>query len=131
MVLADSHRISHVPRYSGYGPSHFNQHTGLSPPMVLLSRSFCWPPIDLRPSYNPSHAETRLVWAIPTSLATTTGITIVFYSSGYLDVSVLRVCSFRWHVFNVPGCPIRKSTPLRLFASQRSLSQLITSFTHG
>ena len=36
---------------------------------------------------------------------------IVFFSSGYLDVSVLRVCSFRWHVFNMPGYPIRKSTP--------------------
>lgn len=31
------------------------------------------------------------VWAIPISLATTQGITIVFFSSGYLDVSVLRV----------------------------------------
>ncbi len=29
------------------------------------------------------------------SLATTWGITIVFSSSGYLDVSVLRVCSLR------------------------------------
>ena len=31
------------------------------------------------------------VWAIPISLAATLGITIVFYSCGYLDVSVLRV----------------------------------------
>jgi hypothetical protein len=30
-------------------------------------------------------------WAPPLSLATTYGITIVFFSSGYLDVSVLRV----------------------------------------
>ena len=42
-------------------------------------------------SYNPSLAVTRLVWANPRSLATTNGITIVFFSSGYLDVSVLRV----------------------------------------
>ena len=42
-------------------------------------------------SYNPSNAETLLVWAVPISLATTLGITIVFFSSGYLDVSVLRV----------------------------------------
>ena len=41
--------------------------------------------------YNPKAAETTLVWAIPLSLATTQGITIVFSSSGYLDVSVLRV----------------------------------------
>ncbi len=44
-------------------------------------------------SYNPNPALTELVWAFPLSLATTNGITIVFSSSGYLDVSVLRVCS--------------------------------------
>lgn len=43
-------------------------------------------------SYNPSIAETTLVWANPVSLATTPGITFVFSSSGYLDVSVHRVC---------------------------------------
>ena len=43
-------------------------------------------------SYNPSIAVTTLVWAVPISLAATIGITFVFSSSGYLDVSVLRVC---------------------------------------
>ena len=42
-------------------------------------------------SYNPNNAETLLVWAVPRSLAATRGITIVFSSSGYLDVSVHRV----------------------------------------
>ena len=42
-------------------------------------------------SYNPEIAVTKSVWAIPRSLATTWGITIVFSSSGYLDVSVHRV----------------------------------------
>ena len=42
-------------------------------------------------SYNPNLAETRLVWAVPVSLAATTGIIIIFSSSGYLDVSVLQV----------------------------------------
>ena len=42
-------------------------------------------------SYNPSIAVTTLVWAISRSLAATNEITIVFSSSGYLDVSVLRV----------------------------------------
>ena len=32
-----------------------------------------------------------LVWALPVSLAATPGITVVFSSSGYLDVSVRRV----------------------------------------
>ena len=42
-------------------------------------------------SYNPKYAVTYLVWASSRSLATTWEITIVFFSSGYLDVSVLRV----------------------------------------
>ena len=42
-------------------------------------------------SYNPTLAETNVVWATPISLATTLGITLVFSSSGYLDVSVHRV----------------------------------------
>ena len=33
-----------------------------------------------------------------------------------------------WYIFNVPGCPIRTSADLRLFAPTRSFSQLITSF---
>ena len=33
-----------------------------------------------------------MVWAVPVSIASTQGITIVFFSSGYLDVSVHRVC---------------------------------------
>ena len=33
------------------------------------------------------------VWALPVSLATTQGITIVFFSSPYLDVSVQEVGS--------------------------------------
>ena len=65
--------------------------TGLSPSMVLLSSSFQFIKHWISWSYNPSLAVTRLVWAFPRSLATTNGITIVFYSSGYLDVSVPRV----------------------------------------
>ena len=42
-------------------------------------------------SYNPEGAETPSVWAGPRSLATTRGVTIVFLSTGYLDVSVPRV----------------------------------------
>ncbi len=37
----------------------------------------------IRWSYNPITAETIMVWAAPLSLATTQGITIVFFSSGY------------------------------------------------
>ena len=50
-------------------------------------------------SYNPGLAVTNPVWARPRSLATTWGIIVIFCSSGYLDVSVPRVCpilSNRW-----------------------------------
>ncbi len=70
-------------------------------------------------------------WAPPFSLATTHGITIVLFSSGYLDVSVLRVVSrlaVGLHIFNVQGCPIRTSMDLRSFATPHSFSQLTTSF---
>ena len=42
-------------------------------------------------SYNPSIAETTLVWANSVSLAATQEITFVFFSCAYLDVSVQRV----------------------------------------
>ena len=34
-------------------------------------------------SFNPVVAKTTAVWAIPRSIATTKGITFVFFSSGY------------------------------------------------
>ena len=54
----------------------------------MLPFLFC---LAMSQSYNPNFAETKLVWAIPVSLATTSGITFVFFSYGYLDVSVPHV----------------------------------------
>ena len=68
-------------------------HTGLSPSLVLLSSRFWFFVHEMSWSYNPNIAVTTLVWANPRSLATTYGITFVFFSSAYLDVSVQRVCS--------------------------------------
>ena len=59
--------------------------------MVQLFRRFHLMMLFTLQSYNPIIAETIMVWAVPISLATTLGITIVFFSSGYLDVSVPRV----------------------------------------
>ena len=67
--------------------------TGLSPAMVPLSRGFQFIKHQMSWSYNPSIAVTTLVWAVPRSLAATNGITIVFSSFRYLDVSVPWVCS--------------------------------------
>ena len=67
-------------------------HTGLSPSMARLSSQFRFLVHKISWSYNPNNAVTSLVWANPRSLATTYGITFVFFSSAYLDVSVQRVC---------------------------------------
>ena len=65
--------------------------TGLSPSKARLSKRFQFIVLPISWSYNPGTAVTVPVWAGPRSLAATGGITIVFFSSGYLDVSVPRV----------------------------------------
>ena len=93
--------------------------TGLSPSVVSFSKLFklsklsCWP--------------------IPFSLATTYGVSIDFFSSGYLDVSVLQVVSLNLCIqFKVPhkvvGFPIRKFSDQNLHTAPRNFSQYITSF---
>jgi hypothetical protein len=69
-----------------------------------------------------------LVWAVPISLATTHGITLVFFSTRYLDVSVPWVTVSRHISFTNIGYPIRTSTDQSSFATPRSFSQLTTSF---
>ena len=62
---------------------------------TLFGGPFQTPPLAFAaptsPSFNPGAAVTEPVWAAPRSLATTCGITVVFSSCGYLDVSVPRV----------------------------------------
>ena len=69
---------------SGYGAV-----TPYGPPFQacspISSSSTC------RRPYNPARASTPAVWALPLSLAATRGVTVVFLSSDYLDVSVRRV----------------------------------------
>ena len=64
--------------------------TGLSPAMAALSRRVPLALSTFLQALQPPEACLG-VWANPLSLATTRGITIVFSSSGYLDVSVPRV----------------------------------------
>jgi hypothetical protein len=59
--------------------------------MSAFPNLFFYRNTQIAQSYNPDAAETTPVWAISTSLATTTEITIVFSSCAYLDVSVQRV----------------------------------------
>ena len=90
MVPPSSHRVSRVRRYSGYS---------------WLSSSFVYGPLTLYGA--PSHALQLdydipsavltpsvflpKVWPLPISLATTFGISVDFFSSPYLDVSVQAV----------------------------------------
>ena len=92
MVPANSHKASPTPWYSGY---YYVSHCFRVRDYHPLWWHFPEPSTNntksILQSYNPAIALTTTVWAVPRSLATTQGITIVFFSSGYLDVSVLRV----------------------------------------
>ena len=128
MVPAASRRIPRVPRYSGGGSRasscRYGALTLRGADFHLASRSTS---LALCRSYYPARAVTRAVWAPPVPLAATPGITFVFFSSAYLDVSVQRVRTPRG-VASRRGCPIRISADLRSFAPPRGFSQLIASF---
>ena len=107
--------------------------TGLSPSswfvfhLVLLS--------SLLPYHGPSTPVLGPVWASPLSLAATQGITVVFFSSGYLDVSVRRVPLLQAMYSPaddssclLPGSPIRTPPLLRFLTASRSFSQFGASF---
>ena len=133
MVPVNSCRISRVPHYSGAvcRCRRGLRLRGFHPLWPAFpSRSADLMSADRRRSYNPVPAVTGTVWAPARSLATTCAITVVFFSSGYLDVSVPRVGPAPGAVPRSPaaGCPIRKSVLGRVFAPGHGLSQLVTSF---
>ena len=105
--------------------------TGLSPAPARLSRRLPLPSLlPLRRPYNPARASTPAVWAGPLSLAATRGVTLVFLSSDYWDVSVRRVRlpSRGMPCLRTAGCPIRTPTDLGPFAPPRGLSRPAASF---
>ena len=75
MVLPYSDRVSRVPPYSVVNKSITC--TGVSPSLPCF----------------PKHFQLSFIfqWSNPRSLATTNGISVDFFSSGYLDVSVPQV----------------------------------------
>ena len=111
--------------------------TGLLPSSTDLSRSlhllrsFVTP---YRVSYNPKR-QASWFGLCPVSLAATQGIAFAFSSSGYLDVSVPRVC-LQYPMYSgkdttplrVVGSPIRKSPDQSLLTAPRSISVLVPSF---
>ena len=130
MVLRSSDRISRVPPY-------------LIRPIMLLIRDYH--PLWLR---IPTHSNHTQGSAGPRSLAATRGVSIDVLSSGYLDVSVPRVClynpmysGYKYLFYRIieaagavtitqyqVGCPIQKSMDQSLFSAPHGLSQSITSF---
>ena len=90
MVPAYSHKVSRVSWYSGY---RLVRLTFMYGAITLSGWSFQGHSISLSKSIlrsEPLNACTQ-VWALSVSLAATSKITVVFFSSGYLDVSVHRV----------------------------------------
>ena len=104
--------------------------TGLSRPLHLL-RSFVTP---YRVSYNPKR-QASWFGLIPFRSPLLRKSRIAFSSSGYLDVSVPRVC-LPYPMYSgkgtVPlrtvGFPIRKSPDQSLLTAPRSISVLVPSF---
>ena len=90
MVPAHSHKVSRVSWYSG--SCHVNSSFGYGSFTLSgwLSQNHSPTVIESIMRSEPRNARIP-VWALPRSLAATYGITVVFFSSGYLDVSVHRV----------------------------------------
>ena len=90
VVPASSRKVSRVSRYSGYCRPALPFAYGA---FTLSSRPFQVRSAGLRSGFMQSEPRGACtpVWAPPRSLAATCGITFVFFSSGYLDVSVRRV----------------------------------------
>ena len=89
----------------------------------------------LLPCRGPTTPSLEMVWAPSLSLAATQEITFVFFSSGYLDVSVLRVplswtmdSSMDAILLQMTGFPIRISTDLCVRTTPRRVSPFVASF---
>ena len=93
MVPADSPRISRVLGYSGVHSTAGRFRLPGCHRLWLRFPSYSANSLSCLyyGSFYPGAAVTVPVWALPRSLATTCGIIVIFFSCGYLDVSVPRV----------------------------------------
>ena len=90
MVPACSVKVPRVSTYSGYRHVNSSFAYGAFTLSGWLSQNHSAKTLESIVRSEPRSARTP-VWALPVSLAATSGITVVFSSSGYLDVSVHRV----------------------------------------
>ena len=127
-----SHRVSRVRRYSGF--IHISSKFRIRGSHPLWPAFPCRSPKLLRRCAGPQPRRINPpVWPLPRSLATTSGISVDFSSSSYLDVSVQTVPHVRLfystHVawaFPMRVSPFgnpRINAHLQLPAAYRSLSR--------
>ena len=90
MVPPSSHGIPRVPRYSGYHASTPTFTYGTLTLFGLPSHAVLLVFVVFKVVRTPK-ALLLSVWPLPRSLATTYGISVDFFSSPYLDVSVQAV----------------------------------------
>ena len=90
MVPAPSHKVSRVSWYSGSRPVRSSFAYGAFTLSGWLSQNHSAKLVRSFLQSEPRNARIP-VWALSISLAATLEITVVFSSSGYLDVSVHRV----------------------------------------
>ena len=118
MVPPYSNRISRVPLYSSSAYKPFRiQGCHLLRPLFPKRSARVYKPL----------------WASPISLAATFGISVDFFSSGYLDVSVprVRLTYFKHAILGLSTKWVSPFRYLRINAylpTPRSFSQAITSF---
>ena len=90
MVPPSSHGIPRVPRYSGYHAPILTFKYGTLTLSGLPSHAVLLVFVVFKVVRTPK-ALLLSVWPLPRSLATTYGISVDFFSSPYLDVSVQAV----------------------------------------
>ena len=132
MVPPGSHGVSRVPRYSGTRLKQFGFHLRGSHPL-WLAFPYHSTNLLLRCAGPQPQRINPLVWPLPRSLATTSGISVDFSSSPYLDVSVQAVphvhLFYSMHADRVLLCRVSPFGNLRINAyvqlpeAYRSLSR--------
>ena len=138
VVHPSSHRVSRVRRYSGYSLSVFSFAYGTITRYGRLSHTVRLDTSDHDASPNPRNHCWPLVWPLPRSLATTSGISVDVFSCPYLDVSVqgvplaqlcihctiLEYCSSVFPHSDISGSSLICSSP-KLFAACHVLHRLL------
>ena len=138
MVSPDSHRITRVRRYSGTKrKSHGFRIRGCHPlwqafPHLSANQSIFY---FHMPGPTTPERQAPLVWAVPRSLATTKGISLISFPSGtkmfqFPECPSQCLCVQQRDDRGSPlsGFPIRKSSDQHLYTATRGLSQCPTSF---